>query len=76
MTQVYKTFPTRLYDKVARAVQTSGTYNPNENMYIIEEELTSNEFEVIRSFLSWCHLNNKTFGWGNYQKVYEQYLRG
>ena len=75
MVQVYKIFPYRLYEKMSRAVHFSGTFDPNENMFIIEEELTSEEFDVINSFFGWCYLNNKMFGSGNYQEVYEQYLK-
>ena len=74
MVQVYKTFPYRLYEKISRAVKISGTFKPSENMYQIEEELTSDEYEFVYSFLQWCHENGKTFGRGNYQEIYKEYL--
>ena len=71
---VYKTFPYRLYEKMSRAVKSSGTFDPDDNMFRIEEELTGNEFIVINAFLYWCHKNKKEFGSGNYNERYEEFL--
>lgn len=62
------------YYLIKNAVNTEGTFNPDEIMYLFEEQLTSDQYDDIYSFLSWVDTNNKPFGSGNYKTVYKQYI--
>jgi len=63
-----------LYTFIARAINTHGTYNPSVISYLFEEDLTSNQWNNIIPFLQWCHDNDKTFGKGNYNERYREFL--
>ena len=45
-----------------RAVGTIGSYDPNECLFMVEEELTIDEFYAAEAFLKWCVENSRTFG--------------
>ena len=64
----------RLYELIKSGVSMMGTFDPDEIMYIFEEDLTPNEHKRIKGFLSWVHKNNKKYGSGNYEEVYSEYL--
>ena len=70
-----KTLTLRLYEKIRNAVKSSGTYNPEANMLYFEEDLIGKEYEVIYRFLAWCFDKKKTFGSGNYQQVFQEFLK-
>lgn len=55
-----------------RAVKSMGTYEPNECVVFIEEDLDYEEAMVARDFLRWCVDNEKTFGW-NIAEVFAEY---
>ena len=61
------------YLRIRGAVQCEGTYNPDEVIPHFFEELTHRQHEKIEQFLTWCHKNNKKFGWGNYEEVYTEF---
>lgn len=71
-----KNVPVRLSDKVATllrtAVKTSGSYNPKDCMFIIEEELTFKQSNQAEAFLTWVHENNKMFG-HNILEIYAEF---
>jgi len=57
-----------------RAVKTAGTYDP-KCLYVVEEEMTSDEFDLAKDFLTWLVKGHKTFGhnlpsvWAEWQKA-------
>ena len=63
----------RLYTKISGAVHISGTFDPAENMYIIEEGMTCGEYNLVQAFLNWLHKNNKTMGSGNYEQRFTEF---
>jgi hypothetical protein len=64
----------RLYTLISKAVNIEGTFNPDEILYLFEEDLTSKEYAVVVPFLKWCHENNKGFGKSNYNERFQEYL--
>lgn len=54
-------------DLVRMAVNESGTYEPEENMSRIEEQLTMNEYDAIKPFYEYLHKNNLKFGHANFE---------
>ena len=54
-------------------VSRSGTFDPDETLYLIEESLTADEYDIAKKFLSWCHKNGKTFGSGNIESVFKEF---
>lgn len=64
-----------LYNIIADAVKTWGTYDPDKIMGMFEEQLTRQECHTIYGFLGWVHKNNKTFGHGNYQDVFKEFIK-
>lgn len=71
-----KKVPVRLSDKVAtlirRAVNSSGSYDPNDCMFMFEEELTIKQADQAHAFLTWVHENGKKFG-HNILEVYAEF---
>jgi hypothetical protein len=55
------------------AVNTSGSYDPNENIYQFEENLFSQEVTPIVGFYQWLHDNKDTFGSATYDDKAKQY---
>jgi hypothetical protein len=52
----------------------AGTYNPDEALACVEEQMTDEDFETAQAFLKWLVKNKRTFGhnlpdvWNDYQK--------
>ena len=63
----------RKYDLISSAINTLGTYNPNEILPFFEEKLYSDEVKEIKDFLQWCYDNDKKFGRINYEEVFRKY---
>lgn len=63
----------KLECKLRDAVNMSGSYKPDDNMFYIEESLTIDEYVVVLSFFTWVHKNNLTFG-RNVKKVYLDFV--
>ena len=57
------------------AVSSTGSYDPDDCMYKIEESLTAAEYKTVSGFLTWCHKNGKSFGSGNLEKVFVEYKK-
>jgi len=55
------------------AVKQSGTYDPEEALTYVEEQLTGEEFDLASEFLLWVHRNERTFGHGNFEDVFQEY---
>jgi len=58
---------------IRSAVNTLGTYDPNEILYMFEESLYGGEVKPIVDFLNHIHSNNKGFG-HNYLEVITKYV--
>lgn len=63
------------YALISRGVKTVGTYNPDEILFMFEEDLYTDEYEEIIDFLKWCHENNKGFGHGNYEERFSEFKK-
>lgn len=63
----------RNYELIAQAVNTYGTYDPDEIYPMFEERLYVDESDTVLDFLSWVHENGKTFGSGNYELVFHEF---
>ena len=72
-----KKITARQYHLMSNAVNTFGTFDPDEIMFMFEESLycDSNESELIYDFLKYLHENKLAFGSGNYNEVYKEYLK-
>lgn len=56
-----------------QAVNTTGSLDPNECLYMVEEQLTSAESDAAVAFLTWCLKEDHKFGW-NIQDVFSQFI--
>jgi len=63
----------RNYTLLSQALKTTGTCNPDECLFVVEEQLYVNEIEAIEQFLRWCHENDKPFGSGNYEERFQEF---
>lgn len=59
-----------MISKMSDAVRMSGTFNPDECLHYIEESLTVDEYEVLKSFLGWVHKNDLKFGSANVRRMW------
>ena len=64
----------KLSSLIRQAVSASGSYHPDECLYLIEEKLTSQEYDMAFTFLQWVHREGKTFGY-NIDDVYLEFYR-
>lgn len=55
------------------AVKTTGSYDPNKIMYCFIESITPNEYNVLKEFLSFIHINKLGFGSGNIDSRFEEF---
>lgn len=53
---------TKTQTLLREAVQTTGSYHPNNCLPVIEERLTARECNNAKEFLRWCVDKNRTFG--------------
>lgn len=60
----------RNYALIEIGCKTTGTYEPNECLGMVEEQLYVDEIVEIRAFMQWVHDNGRTFGSGNYEEVF------
>tara|TARA_B100000809_G_C15092886_1_gene513878 strand:- start:335 stop:688 length:354 start_codon:yes stop_codon:yes gene_type:complete len=56
------------------AVNTSGSFAPEDNLLYFEESLTINEAHMTWAFFAWIHENKKTFG-HNLPDVYKVFVK-
>jgi hypothetical protein len=64
----------RNYALISDAVKMTGTYDPIQTLCAFEEECYVDEIATIKTFLGWVHENGKTFGHGNYEEVFTEFL--
>jgi len=65
----------RNYLLIKRGVKSFGTFNPEEIMCMFEEDLYVSEAQEVENFLKWVHETGKSFGSGNYEEVFAEYLK-
>jgi hypothetical protein len=65
----------RLASLLLVAVSTTGSYNPNETLYLVEEQMTGVEYKTAYSFLDWVNRNHFKFGHGNILVRYREYQK-
>lgn len=65
---------TRNYALISIGCKNTGTYEPDECLGIVEEQLYIEEIGQIRAFLQWCHDTGKAFGHGNYEERFAEWL--
>jgi hypothetical protein len=58
-----------------RGLKMAGTYDPTEVFIFIEEDLYVKDTPVIERFLRWCHESGRTFGPGNVDERFTEYLK-
>jgi len=62
------------YVLIVQAVKCQGTFDPQEIFFMFEEQLYIHEADTVWDFLEWCHENDKAFGHGNYEEVFQEFL--
>ena len=70
-----KKLGTTNYHLISRGVNITGTFDPEECFYVFEESLLVCDAQEVYNFLKWVHENKKTFGHGNYEKVFAEYKK-
>lgn len=55
------------------ALETAGSYDPKDVLYLVEEDLTSDEINQAQAFLAWCHATRRTFSRGNVEAWWAQW---
>lgn len=63
----------KLETLILMATKQAGTYDPNQALTYIEEQLTMHECKLTDAFLKWVHENKKTFGHGNIKTVWAEF---
>jgi hypothetical protein len=63
----------KLRARLLMGVEQSGGYDPDEVLPYIEEHLTSTEYVVAQSFLTWICQNNLKFGHGNIDERFAEF---
>lgn len=70
---------TKLSDKletlILMATKQAGSYDPNESLFYIVEELTREEHDTAEAFLGWVHADRdaRHFGHGNIQDMFHKF---
>lgn len=65
----------RNYALISSGVKARGSYNPDEILFMFEEQLYVNQIDEIIAFLKWVHDNDKGFGSSNYEEVFAEFKR-
>jgi hypothetical protein len=55
------------------ALREAGTYNPDKVLSCIKWKLTTTEYDILNSFLTWVHYENKSFGYANFEEVFAEW---
>ena len=65
----------RNYTLISMGCKTTGTYEPDECLGPVEEQMYIEELPTIQAFLQWCHDTGKAFGHGNYEERFAEWLK-
>ena len=65
----------RLASLLLMAIQTTGSYDPDESLYLVEEQMTGTEAKTAYAFLSWIHNQKLKFGHGNILVRFREYQK-
>jgi len=63
------------FSLLRRAVSSAGSFDPDECLFYVEEEMTIDEGKAAQHFLRWCVENKRTFG-HNLPVVFAEYEKG
>ena len=63
----------RNYALIKIGIKQTGTYEPDECLGPVEEQLYVNEIVEIMAFLQWVHDTGKAFGHGNYEERFAEF---
>jgi hypothetical protein len=69
-----KTLSEKLKTLLLMAVKQSGSYNPDDTLFYIEEHLTGQEYDTAKAFLTWIHQQDWYFGEANIKARYKEWL--
>ena len=58
---------------ILQGVKQAGSYDPDEALVEVEENMTSPEYAKVYAFLTWVCVNKKKFGHGNIDDVFEEW---
>jgi hypothetical protein len=83
MAKSMKKLGARNYALISSGVKALGSYNPDEILFMFEEQLYVDQYEEIIAFLKWVHENHEKdsagpysgFGSGNYEKVFAEFKK-
>lgn len=66
----------RNYELIKQGVNSQGSFNPEEILFLFEEQLYIDECDTIILFLKWVSEDemNRCFGSGNYEKRFAEFL--
>jgi hypothetical protein len=65
----------RLQSLLIEAVKQEGSYDPEEALPYVEEQMTADEYKTAVAFLTWVNKNGKKFGHGNIQEVFAEFRK-
>jgi hypothetical protein len=68
-----KTIHPYLYAMLQGALKSSGTYDPDQVLGRIEEQLTLADYRELHAFLGWVHRNDKQFGRDTYNERFAEW---
>ena len=65
----------RNYALLESGIKMCGSYDPNECLIGVEEQMYISELPTIWAFLEWCHADpaNRAFGHGNYEQRFTEW---
>lgn len=71
-----KALSKRNYELIGGGARMCGTFDPEEILPIIEEELYCDEIDEIECFLQWMHDNDVVMGRANYKDRFAHFKAG
>lgn len=75
MANVAKKLTKNLKNLILLGVQRAGRYNTEEVLSHVEERMSFTESVTAEKFLNWAAENKKTFGHGNIDAVYAEFVK-
>lgn len=63
----------KLKTLILLAVKQAGSYDPDDALTFVEEQMTDKEYEQASMFLRWATVHEKTFGTATIDQRYEEY---
>ena len=63
----------RLHLLLLQAVKMAGSFDPNQNLHYVEEQMTGEEALLAQGFLQWVTDNKRAFGHGTIRDVWRDW---